>query len=178
MEQEKGKTLKKIVEDSRNSVVYIELFPNSIFLLHWRIYKFFKRSRSATYSHLHNFLTGIHKDTSKDSQKIGVAGTGFFISDDTLVTNIHGVAMAKTVAAKQKIAVKTYLYHPEHKDIAIGYNWKVSKEPVLYTIEGVKAFDAKNDLVLLKVVEKSDNHLPLGNCETVKLGGSSVHPYL
>ncbi len=146
------------------------MIHHNIFLLHWRIYKFFTRNRSATYTKLHKFLTGLHKNSSDDSEKIGIVGTGFFISDDTLVTNIHVVALAKTVAAKQNIAIKTFLYHPEHKDIAIGYNWKVNKEPVLYTIKGIKAYDAKNDLVVLKVAEKSDNHLPLGNSETVKLG--------
>ena len=170
MEEKKGKTPQKIANDSRNGVVYIEMMPNTMLLWHWRIYKFFKRNRSATYSSLHNLLTGLHKNTSKDSQKIGVAGTGFFISNDTLVTNIHVVARAKTVAAKQNIATKTCVYHPEQKDIVIAYRWKVSEEPILYTIKGVIAYDAKNDLVLLKVAEKSDNHLPLGNSETVKLG--------
>ena len=37
MEQKKGKTLKKIAEDSRNGVVYIEMIHHSMFLWHWRI---------------------------------------------------------------------------------------------------------------------------------------------
>ena len=112
----------------------------------------------------------INNNASKDAKKIGVAGTGFFIASDTLVTNIHVVALAKTVAAKQIKVTRIPVYLPDHKDLPYAYKKSVCKDPVLYTITGVIAFDAKNDLVLLKVAEKCDAPLCLGNSENVKVG--------
>ena len=170
MEQEKDKVLQQLEENSRNALVYIEAIPDTILTLHWRIYKFFNRNRTATYTHLHRFFSRIHNDAATDAQKVGVAGTGFFIASDTLVTNIHVVALAKTVAAKQIKVTRTPLYLPDHKDFPYAYKKSVCKDPVLYTITGVIAFDAKNDLVLLKVAEKCDAPLCLGNSENVKVG--------
>ena len=170
MEQEKDTILQQIAKNNRSALVYIEMFPDSILTLHWRIYKLFNRSRSATYTNLHRLFSRIHKSSPKDERKAGVAGTGFFIAPDTLVTNIHVVAWAKTVAAKQHKVKRTPLYHPDHKDLLYAYKTEVSKEPDLYTIEGVKAFDVKNDLVLLKVAGKCANPLHLGNSENVKVG--------
>ncbi len=170
MEQDRDETLQQLEEESRNALVYIETIPDTILTLHWRIYKFFNRNRTATYTNLHRFLSRIHDNASKDAQKVGVAGTGFFIASDTLVTNIHVVALAKTVAAKQIKVTKTPLYLPDHKDLPYGYKKSVGKDPVLYTITGVIAFDAKNDLVLLRVAEKCDAQLSLGNSEKVKVG--------
>ena len=170
MEKEKNKVLQQLEEESRNALVYIEAIPDTILTLHWRIYKFFNRNRSATYTYLHRLFSRIHNDASKDAKKVGVAGTGVFIASDTLVTNIHVVALAKTVAAKQIKVTRTPLYLPDHKDLPYAYKKSVSKDPVLYTIKGVIAFDAKNDLVLLKVAEKCDAPLPLGNSENVKVG--------
>ena len=170
MEQEKDKALRQLEEENRNALVYIEAIPDTILTLHWRIYKFFNRNRSATYTNLHRFLSRINDNASKDAKKIGVAGTGFFIASDTLVTNIHVVALAKTVAAKQIKVTRIPVYLPDHKDLPYGYKKSVCKDPVLYTITGVIAFDAKNDLVLLKVAEKCDAPLCLGNSENVKVG--------
>lgn len=170
MEQEKDKVLRQLEEDSRSALVYIEAIPDTILTLHWRIYKFFKRSRSATYTNLHKFLSRINNKVSEDAKKVGIAGTGFFIGTDTLVTNIHVVALAKTVAAKQIKVTRTPLYLPDHKDLPYAYKKSVSKDPALYTITGVIASDAKNDLVLLKVAEKCDAPLCLGNSENVKVG--------
>lgn len=170
MEQERDKTLRQLEEDSRNALVYIEAIPDTILTLHWRVYKFFNRNRSATYTNLHKFLSRINDNVSEDAEKIGIAGTGFFIASDTLVTNIHVVALAKTIAAKQIKAIKNPLYLPDHKDLPYGYKKSVSKDPALYTIIGVIASDAKNDLVLLKVAEKCDAPLCLGNSEKVEVG--------
>ena len=170
MEQEKDTILQQIAKNNRSALVYIEMFPDSILTLHWRIYKLFNRSRSATYTNLHRLFSRIHKSSPKDERKAGVAGTGFFIAPDTLVTNIHVVAWAKTVAAKQHKVTRSPVYHPDHKDLPYAYKTEVSKEPDLYTIEGVKAFDVKNDLVLLKVAGKCANPLHLGNSENVKAG--------
>ena len=170
MEQERDKTQRELEEASRNALVYIEVIPDTILTLHWRIYKFFKRSPSATYTNLHKFLSRINNNVSKDAKKIGVAGTGFFIANDTLVTNIHVVALAKTIAAKQIKVTRTPLYLPDHKDLPYAYKKSVGKDPVLYTITGVIASDAKNDVVLLKVAEKCDTPLCFGNSENVKVG--------
>ncbi|RKU21930.1 hypothetical protein C6499_20570 [Candidatus Poribacteria bacterium] len=170
MEQEKDKVLQQLEEESRNALVYIEAIPDTILTLHWRIYKFFNRNRSATYTNLHKFLSRINNNASKDAEKVSIAGTGFFIASDTLVTNIHVVAPAKTVAAKQIKVTKTPIYLPDHKDFPYACKKSVHKDPVLYTITGVIASDAKNDLVLLKVAEKCDAPLRLGNSENVKVG--------
>lgn len=169
-EQEKDKIHQQIEDKHRNAIVYIEAFSNSILFLPWLIKKFFMRSKSVTYTNWHNLFTRIHKDTDKDAQKIGVAGTGFFVAPDLLVTNIHVVAKAKTIAAKQQIVKKTPVYHPDHKDFAYAYKREVSKEPVLYSIDGVKAYDSSNDIVLLKVNGKSSTHLHFGNSDNVKEG--------
>ncbi len=167
MEQEKDNTPQHIDENNRNALVYIEIMPNNILVLPWRIKKFFTRSQSVTNVSMHNTFTSMHKDAKKDAQKIGVAGTGFFVAPDLLVTNIHVVANAETIAAKHLTFKKTPMYHPDHKDIPYGYKREVSKKPVLYSINGVAAFDAQNDLVVLKVNEKCATHLPLSNSENV-----------
>ena len=127
----------QVADNSRDAVVYIESFASTIFTLPWRIHKALTKSHSATYSNLHRRISRMPEDL----QKIFVGGTGFFIAPDMLVTNIHVVARAKTVAAKQMM----------------------SEEIVLYTIEGVTAFDEKNDLVVLKVAEKCVTPLRLGD---------------
>ena len=170
MEHEKDNTPTQIEQINRIALVYIEAIPNNILVLPWRIKKFITRDNSVTNTNMHNTFTRMHKDTDKDTQKIGVAGTGFFVAQDLLVTNIHVVANAKTVAAKQLTFKKTPVYLPDHKDFAYGYKREISKEPVLYTIKGVKSYDDKNDLVILKVNEKCSTHLPLSNSENVNKG--------
>lgn len=167
MEQDKDNTPPLLDENNRNALVYIEAIPNNIIVLPWRIKKFITRSDSATNTKMHNVFTRMHKDAEKDTQKFGVAGTGFFVTPDLLVTNIHVVASAQTVAAKQLTFKKIPVYHPDHKEFAYGYKRQISKDPILYTVDGVKAYDDKNDLVILKVNEKCATHLPLSNSENV-----------
>ena len=57
-------------------------------------------------------------------------GSGFFIQQNLIVTNIHVVAKDSSVSAE-----------------LVGAN-------TVYTVEGVAAFDAKNDLVILKITGK------------------------
>ena len=54
-------------------------------------------------------------------------GSGFFVEKDLIITNIHVVAGATSISAK-----------------VLGAN-------IAYAVEGVAAFDVKNDLVILKV---------------------------
>ena len=141
----------EIAENSRDAVVYIEALADVILTLLWRIHKMFTNKRSATYTNLHRFLTRIQEGLPKDKKKgIGMTGTGFFIAPDMLVTNIHVVVRAKTVAAKQFD----------------------SEEPTLYSIEGVMAFDAKNDLVVLKIPEECATSLSIGNSDDIQAGDS------
>lgn len=69
--------------------------------------------------------------------------SGFFVARDQIATNFHVLEGAMTVTAK-------------HVDT-----------DATYTIEGITAFDEKNDLAILKV---SEGEIPfdLGNSETVK----------
>ena len=69
-------------------------------------------------------------------------GSGFFVKEDLIVTNIHVVAGATSVSAKL---------------VDIQGN-TIEK----FIVEGVKAFDAKNDLVILKIVGKG-TPLPIGD---------------
>ena len=73
-------------------------------------------------------------------------GSGFFIAPDQIVTNIHCVANATKIQAK--------LLGTED----------------LYDIKGITGFDPKNDLVILKVENKTPKHLSLGNSDAVQIG--------
>ena len=81
--------------------------------------------------------------SQRDGHLIG-HGSGFFIERDQIVTNIH------VVAGADKVTVRL-----------------VGKE-IEYTISGVVAFDAKNDLVILKTTEKSGKPLALGDSEIIQ----------
>lgn len=91
------------------------------------------------------------------SQKIGDSivriesdigyGTGFFIAPDKIVTNIHVIAGFGTFQVKS-----------------------VGKETV-WSIEGVIAFDKKNDLAILKI-SGAGTPLHLGNSDMVQSGES------
>lgn len=72
-------------------------------------------------------------------------GTGFFIEEDLVVTNIHCIAGASSVSVKP-----------------LDSNTE-------YHVEGVKGFDAKNDLVILKVAGKATPY-PIGDSDLVKIG--------
>ena len=72
-------------------------------------------------------------------------GSGFFVDKDKIVTNIHVVSQPGLYFAKL-----------------------VDKETV-WGIEGVTAFDIKNDLVILKIAGES-TLLPLGDSDRVQIG--------
>ena len=71
-------------------------------------------------------------------------GSGFFVQEDLIATNIHVVAGATSISAR------------------VDAN-------TTYTIEGVAAFDAKNDLVILKIADKG-TPLPIGDSDLVQKG--------
>ena len=72
-------------------------------------------------------------------------GSGFFVQRNKIVTNIHVIARPGPVYVKSADKKMT---------------WKV---------EGVAAYDVKNDLVILKVVSEGEA-LPLGNSDVIRDG--------
>ena len=91
-------------------------------------------------------------------------GTGFFVAPDLIATNIHVIAHQGT------LLVKTI-----HQEKAV--NWTINENGVLsgsyenvgtnWTVEGVLAYDVKNDLAIIKVDGKSVP-FKLGNSRWIK----------
>ena len=77
-------------------------------------------------------------------------GTGFFVREDLIVTNIHVVAgiYGKTITCSAELA----------------------NQSAQYTIKGVVASDPEHDLVILKVEGEGAGILQLGDSDAVKLG--------
>jgi len=71
--------------------------------------------------------------------------TGFFVTRNKVATNVHVIAHLESV-----------------------YMQSVDQERI-WTVEGVTAFDVKNDLAILKVVEEG-TPLPLGDSDTLESG--------
>lgn len=82
-----------------------------------------------------------------ESGKLVGVGSGFFVEHEKVVTNIHAVYGEGLISAKS-----------------------VDGETV-WEVEGVTAFDVKNDLVILKVLG-GGKPLPLGDSDTVQIGES------
>ena len=94
--------------------------------------------------------TDVSSEKIRDSvvlieNEIGI-GSGFFVERDKIATNIHVVARPGRIFVKSPDNNKT--------------KW---------TVEGVAAYDVKNDLAILKVKEKR-TPLPLANSDTVQSG--------
>ena len=81
-----------------------------------------------------------------DTGKKVSTGSGFFVHHNQIATNIHVIAGATKVFAK--------LVHTDA--------W--------YTIEGVTAFDVKNDLAILQTIEQNEKYLPLANSNSIQIG--------
>ena len=93
--------------------------------------------------------TALIVSCSKDSRPTGI-GSGFFITNNLLVTNSHVVDNSFT---KDKLKV---VYIETHKNIRdIGY---------------VLDEDKKNDLAIIKTVKNTHHFLSLGNYRQVKMG--------
>ena len=78
-------------------------------------------------------------------QKVSI-GSGFFVHHNQIATNVHVIAGAAKVFAK----------------LVDTDTW--------YTIEGVTAFNAKNDLAILQTIEQSEKYLPLANNSSIQMG--------
>ena len=105
-------------------------------------------------------------------------GTGFFVEPDKFLTTIDVVTGGIEITASLSNQFKTEGVVTPHdivKRIKNRYhNPPNTKEPphisedAMLTIEGVSAFDPKNNLVLLKVAE-TGTPLPLANSDSVKV---------
>ncbi len=121
------------------------------------------------------FLTGRTDETLVGS-RIGhtevlvyvETGTGFFIEPDKIVTTIEVLAGAVAVAAIPGERFTKTTAHSTIQLLTEGNDPQVSEETGVH-IEGVTAFDAKNNLVLLKIAE-TGVPLPLGNSDNVQIG--------
>ena len=78
-------------------------------------------------------------------ESIGSSGTAFFIADDKIATNCHLLLEATTVIAKHIEA------------------------DVIYTVEGIVAFDTENDLAILKVSDEGTS-FQLGDSDRAQPG--------
>lgn len=75
----------------------------------------------------------------------GGSGSGFCVGESLIATNIHVVAGATSISA-ERVGTDT-----------------------VFTVEGVAAFDAKNDLVILKIADKG-TPLPIGDSDLLQCG--------
>ena len=121
-------------------------------------------------------------------------GSGFFVQPDKIVTNIHVIEQAQKVIAinAKQIEIKRVPIHYRISDVVkntimqlfrgflkhikVGKNRnpnqsRIDRETAVYTVEGVTAFDDRNDLVLLKIAEKGVP-LPIGNSDDLQNGES------
>ena len=78
------------------------------------------------------------------------AASGFFVAPDQIATNIHVVAHPGPVFIKS----------PNKKTI--------------WTVEGVTAFDVKNDLALLKITSENGTPSLLGDSDAVGVGDTVI----
>ena len=78
------------------------------------------------------------------------AASGFFVEPDKIATNIHVVAHPGPVFIKS----------PDQKKI--------------WTVEGVTAFDVKNDLALLKITGEDGTSSLLGDSDAVRIGDTVI----
>ena len=95
-------------------------------------------------------------------------GTGFFVEPDKIVTTIEVLAGAMAVAVIPTARFTRALPHTLIQLLYEGNHRQVTEETGI-NIEGVIAFDATNNLVLLKIAE-TGVPLPLGNSDNVQIG--------
>ena len=95
-------------------------------------------------------------------------GTGFFVEQDKIVTTLEVLAGAIAVVAIPGERFTKAVAHNAIQWLYEGAEGQITEGTVL-NIEGVIAFDAKNNLVLLKVAE-TGAPLPLENSDNVQIG--------
>ncbi len=73
-------------------------------------------------------------------------GTGFFVAPDKIATNIHVIAHHGALSVKT-IHQKEEVVRTENGNVLGSYENKITN----WTVEGVLAYDVKNDLAIIKV---------------------------
>ena len=96
-------------------------------------------------------------------------GSGFFVEPDKIVTTIEILAGAVEVLAIPADRLAKFASNRGTRLRRKPNDSQMREEEVGLRIEGVTAFDAKNNLVLLKVAETRDP-LPIGDSDTLELG--------
>ena len=95
-------------------------------------------------------------------------GTGFFVEQDKIVTTIEVLAGAIAVAAIPGERFTKAVAHNAIQLLCEGNERQIPEE-IGVNIEGVTAFDAKNNLVLLKIAE-TGAPLSLENSDNAQIG--------
>ena len=140
--------LRQIIEDNKQSIVYCLTEPD--------------------------FKEPILFFSEDDGPTINLATTtGFFVEPDKIVTTIDALSKAFNIAAFSAVSFQKAFSNRRTRTSRKRNRNQVLKpnEDVLeaYTIEGVTAYDTKNNLLLLKI-EETGVPLPLGDSETVEIG--------
>ena len=121
------------------------------------------------------FLTGhtSERQTELVSTDTGVpmyveTGSGFFVEPDKIVTTIEILAGAVGVAAIPADSLAKFANNRGTRLFRKRNDFQISDEKAGVSIEGVTAYDAKNNLVLLKVAE-TGVPLPIGNSDILEI---------
>ena len=94
-------------------------------------------------------------------------GTGFFVEPDKLVTTIEVLVGANTVFAIPTNRLKKVVNDRNIRSFNEDNQYQIIKEAKV-AIEGVTAFDPRNNLVILKIAE-TGTPLPLENSDTAQI---------
>ena len=95
-------------------------------------------------------------------------GTGFFVGPDTIVTTIGILAGAIATIVIPGERFTRASTRRKIQSIGAG-NYQQDVKDIIVEIEGVTAFDPKNNLAVLKIAE-TGVPLPLGNSNNVQIG--------
>ena len=148
MKKKKDTLLRPMIEDNKQSIVYFLTEPD-----------------------VKQPIIFFSKD---DTPTINLASTtGFFVEPDKIVTTIDALSNALSIAVFSAVSFQkafnnrgTRSSRRRNRNQVLEPNEDVLEE---YTIEGVTAYDTKNNLVLLKI-EETGVPLPLGDSDTVEIG--------
>ena len=148
MKKKKDRSLRQMIEDNKQSIVFF-----------------------LTESDLKKPIVFFAKS---DEPTINLSSTtGFFVEPDKIVTTIDALSNALNVAAFSAVSFQRAFRNSGTRSSRRRKRNQVLEpdENVLeeYTIEGVTAYDTKNNLVLLKI-EETGVPLPLGDSDTVEIG--------
>ena len=132
----------------------------------WTFYKFIYQEDTT----LNKSTEFLNPDTARESivrieNEVGTTwyGTGFFITPNKIATNIHVIAQPGPIVV-QTIHKKEIVRNIFENGTQVeSHNSKVTK----WNVEGVSAFDVKNDLAILKV-DMTGTPIQLGNSGRVK----------